>query len=76
MKEIKIWGLLSSIIPNPRYSRHVFHPRRSTTSIKMQGDPYPCEVHVLSLNDSNINIFGDHNGEPFSFYIFEALFHM
>jgi hypothetical protein len=24
IKEINIWGLLSSILPNPRYSRYIF----------------------------------------------------
>jgi hypothetical protein len=45
--------------------------KRSTTSIKTQGDLYPCEVVVLVLMDSSVNIFGDHTGERFIFKIFE-----
>jgi hypothetical protein len=37
--------------------------KRSTTSIKMQGDLYPREVVVSVLTDSSVNIFGDHTGE-------------
>jgi hypothetical protein len=38
--------------------------KRSTTSIKMQGDLYPREVVISVLTDSSVNIFGDHTGEP------------
>jgi len=37
--------------------------KRSTTSIKMQGDLYPREVFVLVLTDSSVKNFGDHTGE-------------
>jgi hypothetical protein len=53
IKAIKIWGLLSNILPNPRYSRYIFYPKRSTTSIKMHGDSYPHEVFVWTLTDLN-----------------------
>jgi len=55
IKAIKIWGLLLSILPNPRYPRYIFQPKRSTTSIKMQVDSYPREFVVSILIDSNIN---------------------
>jgi hypothetical protein len=39
----------------------------------MKGDSYPREFVVLVSKDSNIKIFGNHNGKPFIFKIFEAL---
>jgi hypothetical protein len=37
--------------------------KRSTTSIKKNGDFYPCEVVVFLLKDSRVKIFGDRIGE-------------
>jgi hypothetical protein len=45
--------------------------KRSTTSIKTQGDLHPHEVVVSVLTDSSVNIFGNHTGERFIFKIFE-----
>jgi len=61
---IKLYGLLPNHSPNPRYSRYIFYPNRSTTSLKMQGDLYPCEVVVLVLTNANTTfletILGNH----------------
>jgi hypothetical protein len=63
IKELNISGLLSSILPNPRYPRYIFQPNMSIAYLKTLEDSYPCEVVVWTLIDLNINIFGDHTGE-------------
>jgi hypothetical protein len=37
--------------------------KRSTTSIKTQGDLHPREVVISVLTYSSVKIFGDHTGE-------------